>query len=500
MSCPTRTTVHGRSLRSKPDCPLIACSAGFTELTGYSVQEIVGRNCRFLLNGVPSNLIDEATRVKCRAFCMSSSVGEEYTGAPDNLPDGLQKPWVELPKGEMICVQTNARKSGELFRNMFYLKQVELDESHYILGLQAGLPEEFDLDVSLGDLEKRCQVAFCKLEENMTLIEQAPANIIITGHDVTAPTLVLQGTMVRSISPVFYSAKLAYLKIEKFEEAVAMVVHVVFAAGILSTAAPWSSVLPEDAVLVPVEYRPFSRSQPEASVDFASTATLRVLSQALNLSATNVSYAVAGHSAGGAAVYQSMELLALLSTDRDRGSKEILDLAASSLPESEVAELRARLQSAPPKPLPVAAFSFEGSLMPCDVDGWAADWALSPKPLESEDWILPAMEAPSSQWTWFMARACCRSLMERCAASPPAHLHSITQFMQLAEGPRFFYVAGALSKKRNDVVFPALKHAAAATPKRLEIKEIPHAGHNMMHDQPEAVKQIFREAFELPHA
>ena len=33
-------------------------SLGFTELTGYSVQEIVGRNCRFLLNGVPSNLID----------------------------------------------------------------------------------------------------------------------------------------------------------------------------------------------------------------------------------------------------------------------------------------------------------------------------------------------------------------------------------------------------------------------------------------------------------
>ena len=32
------------------DCPLIACSNGFTELTGYSVTEIVGRNCRFLLS------------------------------------------------------------------------------------------------------------------------------------------------------------------------------------------------------------------------------------------------------------------------------------------------------------------------------------------------------------------------------------------------------------------------------------------------------------------
>lgn len=160
---------------SQPDCPLVACSMGFTELTGYTVQEIVGRNCRFLLNGVPSNLIDEETRMKCRSFCLSSAQGQEYTGATEQLPAGLQKPWVELPKGEMICVQTNARKSGELFRNMFYLKQVELDENNFILGLQAGLPEEFELDVCISDLEKRCQLAFGRLEENMTMIEQVLA-------------------------------------------------------------------------------------------------------------------------------------------------------------------------------------------------------------------------------------------------------------------------------------------------------------------------------------
>lgn len=149
---------------TQPDCPLVACSTGFTELTGYSVQEIVGRNCRFLLNGVPSHLVDEGTRLKCRSFCLSSSQGVDYDGPTEQLPEGLTKPWVELPKGEIICVQTNARKSGELFRNMFYLKQVELDEANFILGLQAGLPEEFDLDASIEDLEKRCQLAFGKLE------------------------------------------------------------------------------------------------------------------------------------------------------------------------------------------------------------------------------------------------------------------------------------------------------------------------------------------------
>jgi len=157
---------------TQPDCPLVACSAGFTDLTGYSVQEIVGRNCRFLLDGVPSNLVDEETRVKCRAFCISSQKGEEYTGETEVLPAGLSKPWVELPKGEMICIQTNARKSGELFRNMFYLKQVDLDENIFIIGLQAGLPEEFEQEEYMLDLQKKCQQAFGALEDNMSQIEQ----------------------------------------------------------------------------------------------------------------------------------------------------------------------------------------------------------------------------------------------------------------------------------------------------------------------------------------
>jgi len=160
---------------SQPDCPLVACSIGFTELTGYAVQEIVGRNCRFLLQGVPSDLIDDETRMKCRTFCVSCKEGEEYSGVGEHLPAGLAKPWVELPKGEMICVQTNARKSGELFRNMFYLKQVELDDNCYILGLQAEIPEDYDVEFSMFELQQGCQLAFSRLDENMSCIEQVLA-------------------------------------------------------------------------------------------------------------------------------------------------------------------------------------------------------------------------------------------------------------------------------------------------------------------------------------
>eukprot|EP00913_Durusdinium_trenchii_P007639 g7176.t1 len=34
-----------------PDCPLIAVSEGFCELTGYARERIVGQNCRFLNGG-----------------------------------------------------------------------------------------------------------------------------------------------------------------------------------------------------------------------------------------------------------------------------------------------------------------------------------------------------------------------------------------------------------------------------------------------------------------
>eukprot|EP00403_Amphidinium_massartii_P030423 CAMPEP_0178408234 /NCGR_PEP_ID=MMETSP0689_2-20121128/19834_1 /TAXON_ID=160604 /ORGANISM="Amphidinium massartii, Strain CS-259" /LENGTH=519 /DNA_ID=CAMNT_0020029323 /DNA_START=321 /DNA_END=1880 /DNA_ORIENTATION=+ len=77
---------------------------------------------------------------------------------------------MSLTSGELLCVQINARKTGELFRNMFYLKEVKLNGKPFILGLQAGLPEE--LDTSDGsELEESCQQAFDQLARNMSAFE-----------------------------------------------------------------------------------------------------------------------------------------------------------------------------------------------------------------------------------------------------------------------------------------------------------------------------------------
>jgi len=161
---------------TKPDCPLVACSIGFTELTGYRVHEIVGRNCRFLLNGVPQNLISEETRLRCRSFCLSQ--GKEYDGKAEVLPQGVERDgWFNFSsKGELLCVQTNATKTGELFRNMFYMKQVELDDAPYIFALQAGLSEEVGEETTVEMLQKKCTAAWQHLDSNAATIEQVLAS------------------------------------------------------------------------------------------------------------------------------------------------------------------------------------------------------------------------------------------------------------------------------------------------------------------------------------
>lgn len=133
---------------AQPDCPLVACSAGFEKMTGYSVGEIVGRNCRFLQRGVPEELLDFEARRACRSFCED----------------------IKQPTGDVLCVQTNARKTGELFRNLFKLKHVELDDSMYIVGLQAELQQDLN-----DDIEEKLQLAFDALENNMSIIEQVLA-------------------------------------------------------------------------------------------------------------------------------------------------------------------------------------------------------------------------------------------------------------------------------------------------------------------------------------
>merc|ERR1740121_1200772 len=142
-------------------CPLIGCSKGFGALCGYEMDEIVGRNCRFLVDPVPKERIDQRVRDIARNYCESVAKGQEY-----HLPDEQKSPW--MPEGSLpgvFCLQTNAKKNGDLFRNMFYLTALELDDVQYIIGLQTEVPmtsEDFSV----------YHVACRLLDANMAQVER----------------------------------------------------------------------------------------------------------------------------------------------------------------------------------------------------------------------------------------------------------------------------------------------------------------------------------------
>lgn len=119
-------------------CPLIGCSTGFGQLCGYEMEEIVGRNCRFLVDPVPEELINTKVRLWSRAFCDAAREQKSF-----RIPAEELEPWMPSSQpmdGGIFCAQTNARKDGSLFENLFYLRCFELNDQPYIAGLQTELP------------------------------------------------------------------------------------------------------------------------------------------------------------------------------------------------------------------------------------------------------------------------------------------------------------------------------------------------------------------------
>lgn len=118
-------------------CPLVGCSTGFGTLCGYEMSDIIGRNCRFLVDPVPAHLVNNKVRAIVRGYCQAIAKGETFS-----LPEEEKEPWMpqKVRNDGLFVAQTNARKDGSLFDNMFYLRNFELDGQPYIAGLQTELP------------------------------------------------------------------------------------------------------------------------------------------------------------------------------------------------------------------------------------------------------------------------------------------------------------------------------------------------------------------------
>jgi len=141
------------------ECPLIACSAGFTKLCGYEVDDIVGQNCRFMVDAVPADMIDQKARNQTQEFCQAVQAGREWM-PPSDYPYAA----TDRPLEELVCIQKNARKDGTIFNNLCYMKVFGLgtelgEEEPYIVALQSELKGEKEdlvaLANGLGELDEK---------------------------------------------------------------------------------------------------------------------------------------------------------------------------------------------------------------------------------------------------------------------------------------------------------------------------------------------------------
>ena len=136
---------------SLEDSPLVAVSKGFENLTGYRVDDAIGRNCRFLSDGVPEALRDEPTTERLRTFTRVATSGDPFQFVRFSTP---APGWAqEIPGGGAYFCRWNRRKSGELFRNLFILRQIWIGDRTYIVALQTELPSDVDLELIAGQQE-----------------------------------------------------------------------------------------------------------------------------------------------------------------------------------------------------------------------------------------------------------------------------------------------------------------------------------------------------------
>ncbi|CAE8643687.1 unnamed protein product [Polarella glacialis] len=162
----------------------------------------------------------------------------------------------------------------------------------------------------------------------------------------------------------------------------------VFVPGIVYVANSWEATMPSSVCMVPVDYYPSAAEQRGAGEpgDVTEVAAYRMLTKILHISlaaaASGKPWAFGGHSSGGVVVYRCMDHLASLITEPLAAAVAISSEGMKWLPAEEgleLSELFTRLAGRPPS-MPIAAISFEGSLMPCDVEGWAQEWAEAAEP------------------------------------------------------------------------------------------------------------------------
>ena len=102
------------------DCPVVYANEPFVELTGYSEQEIIGRNCRFL----------QAPGGKVKKSSTRKHIDNDTVKKMRNAVDGNTELAIEV---------ANFKKNGQHFINLLAMIPICWDsaEPRYSVGFQA---------------------------------------------------------------------------------------------------------------------------------------------------------------------------------------------------------------------------------------------------------------------------------------------------------------------------------------------------------------------------
>ncbi len=129
---------------TQPDCPLIYANAGFEALTGYTRQEVIGRNCRFLQG--------EERQQDARPIIRSAVAAGEFCRT----------------------IIRNYRKDGSAFWNELSLYPLLTDNGKpaYYIGIQYDITEIVERSKHLIQVERKSAHEAAQHAQSMTLLNE----------------------------------------------------------------------------------------------------------------------------------------------------------------------------------------------------------------------------------------------------------------------------------------------------------------------------------------
>lgn len=140
------------------DCPIIGATRGFTSLTGYSRDDLLGHNCRILLQGVPEVAISKSVRKNLRNFCSMCCL------------QSLEQ------ISDVHSLQPNSRRDGAPFMNFIYVGRVTVHKHPYLLGVQRSVGDGLCARLNsqrMSEVAEESRGIFKRLRNKITALERA---------------------------------------------------------------------------------------------------------------------------------------------------------------------------------------------------------------------------------------------------------------------------------------------------------------------------------------